>query len=497
MDNIKTINHTHDWGNFKIFRKKVKELYKDEYSLNLRTGHASLNRDYFRINTKEDFDQLMSRAYNDPVLAAEVSKTLAALDPNYSKVLSYYSNMFLIRHLSIPVQIKKEEEVDSETYMEEYNEMVEVVAGTNLNIIIPKIIKEALISGASYLYAKKNNTSKSTSIILLPRKYCRTVFETNMGTNYIEFDFRYFNNFIGDSLEKVFSTFSKEFKAKYNQYRENPADSWIGLDPKVSTSIISNEMEMPPFINSLKAILEYEKYRDNELEKSDNQLKSLFINEVPVYEGKPLFGLDEAREIQKAISKVVRRHQGLDSITTFGESKLVQLQKETEKENKQIKQSYNTIFNSAGMNSEIFGGDSDKALEINQAVDQAFVWDLVLNINNFLNLSINNLYNFKPFQVEINILKISAYNEENIIKSYRENASFGLGRLDALIASGVKQKHIRDRSRLEQELNLTELLIPLQSSHTQKGGDSTPNENDGEQPEGEVENTSNEERGET
>lgn len=69
--------------------------------------------------------------------------------------------------------------------------------------------------------------------------------------------------------------------------------------------------------------------------------------------------------------------------------------------------------------------------------------------------------------MEVNFLPITIAKENDQVQRFRENASFGLGRLEALVATGIKQKHLSDRSRLEQELDLDKLLQPLKSSHTQ------------------------------
>jgi len=145
------------------------------------------------------------------------------------------------------------------------------------------------------------------------------------------------------------------------------------LEPRHASSLYVNDAEMPPFLKALEGILEYEGFRANELKHSDNKLKSILIHRIPIYEDMPIFEVEEVASIQGAINKITKRHDGLETITTFGESELIRLQEESSVENKQIGQSYNTLFNSAGLNSTIFTGESDKALDINQSADQAFV----------------------------------------------------------------------------------------------------------------------------
>jgi hypothetical protein len=51
----------------------------------------------------------------------------------------------------------------------------------------------------------------------------------------------------------------------------------------------------------------------------------------------------------------------------------------------------------------------------------------------------------------------------------RRNAEYGIGRLEAVVASGTKQKSLQAKADLEEFLKLDEILKPLVSSHTQSG----------------------------
>lgn len=462
---------------FKLFNKKIKEVYRDEPSLSYQTQHSSLSRDYFNIKSKADLDTLLLRAYGNPNSAAEVSKSLHALDPTYAKIVSYYADMFYIRYTILPVQMPtEEEEVSPEDYQTRYREMLQVVDGLNLEVSVPELLEDILVSGSAYVYAEKLNSSKTISLLSLPSKYCRTVLKTNLGTNVIQFDMRYFDQFRGDNKEIAFSYFPKEFLTLYNEYVNDTQNPWKQLNPKFATSFMVNDLAMPPMLNSMAAILEYEQFRGNELTRSDNQLRKIFTHRIPIHEDEIIFDLEEVAAIQKEISKIVRKHEGLETITVFGETEMISLQDEGKVENKQINQAFETIFNSSGINAQIFSSSASEALKINQKVDQAYVWKMISKVNNFVNVIVNNLYKFKPFQAEVTILPITIANEEAQVKNYRENANFGLGKLEAVVATGTKQKHLTDRHRLEEHLQLDEILKPLASSHTTPGGETEDND---------------------
>jgi hypothetical protein len=89
--------------------------------------------------------------------------------------------------------------------------------------------------------------------------------------------------------------------------------------------------------------------------------------------------------------------------------------------------------------------------------------------------------------MELTMLPITHYNQNEDMELYRRNAEFGIGKIEAIVASGIKQKHIDSKYELEEFLNLEKILKPLSSAHTQSGNtsqkpaeeenvDTTPNE---------------------
>ena len=76
------------------------------------------------------------------------------------------------------------------------------------------------------------------------------------------------------------------------------------------------------------------------------------------------------------------------------------------------------------------------------------------------------------------MLPITHYNLKEMMEIHRRNGEYGIGRLEAVVASGTKQKHVMHKSKLEDFLGLDEILKPLSSSHTQSGKDTddTPEE---------------------
>ena len=73
---------------------------------------------------------------------------------------------------------------------------------------------------------------------------------------------------------------------------------------------------MPTYFYLYGGILDYEKYQDNELERNENQLKYVVVHEMPHYEDKLIFEVDEVKAIHQSLSRVISNGDKARLITT-------------------------------------------------------------------------------------------------------------------------------------------------------------------------------------
>ena len=115
------------------------------------------------------------------------------------------------------------------------------------------------------------------------------------------------------------------------------------------------------------------------------------------------------------------------------------------------------------------------------------MWNFYTTVMAFYNMTFNNLINFKPYQCQINLLPISVQCESEDVHRYIEYAGAGIGRLQAAVATGMKQRNLYANYELEEFLDLDNILKPLQSMYTssyrvnQKNQDSKEEDKDSEQ----------------
>ena len=229
-------------------------------------------------------------------------------------------------------------------------------------------------------------------------------------------------------------------------------------------------MSIPTYFYLLGGILDYEKYQDNELERNDNLLKYLVVHTMPHYEDNLIFEVDEVEAIHKSLKRIVDTGEKARLITTYGDVHVDRISENDTSENQVLSKAFAAIFNNAGFNSGLFTGESVTSLEMSLIRDKGRVWKYVQTLLNFYTIAINNWFEFKDYQADIDILPISPYTYNDDIVKYKENATLGVGKLDYFIASGIKQKNIQDQLNLESFLKLDE-IVPMQTSYTQTAED--------------------------
>lgn len=475
---------------FSKYRGKLKDLYDDGRSLLNRAGVDSrLNRlnDIYTKDSQTVFKDILK----NPDTAAEVSEAAYYASNPYASIIDYYKSFFYIRYTVVPNllnQVKEKtnliEDITNETgqnkdeYAKIYNRMTSCVEGLNLEVLFPSILEEALIKGRCGVVTEKFTSSEAILTTFLPSGYFKPIGKTQFGTKIIAFDYDYIdelkNTLMGASMDKVsdtdfesvFNSLPKILREGYELYlTDKNKYRWQTLDPKVATAFDFNELGIPPKLGAYPASSDYTNYKDIQLSKNVQSLDHILTHQIPTNnEGELILDVDEALAVAKEMKKSVSSIPNLKILTTFGKTDVHDLSSDKDEEITVLDGAYNAIYSSAGVDYHIF--INGKTMEVSIRRDKAFIWNFLTQVNLFYNVTINNLINFKPYQCKINLLPISVQLEEKDIKQYLTNAGSGIGKLQAIVATGIKQVDLRSNYEVEQYLQLDEILKPLQSMYT-------------------------------
>ena len=453
--------------------KDLNDLYSDDASTSRRLNRTPVYKSGDYKTAKAIRDALLSE-YSNPTNLVELSKKLYAVNPIYASVINYLSDMFLWRYKVTPHKVYSKSKAKLKKTPKEddfkliYNLMLEVADGLSIETKFPAMLNLLYITGAVYFTTLCDEESITIDTLLLPNKYCRKIGETQFGTPIIEFDFSYFTNLglTDEQAKDYFKSFPKEFLKHYNAYKKDNSLRWAELDPHFSSGLLLNEMGVPTFLYLYGGILNFEQYQDNELERNENKLKYIVVQTMPHYEDKLLFEVDEVKALHNSMKKIIDKGNKVRLVTTFGDIHVDKVSDNDATENEVLNKAFNAIFNNAGLNNTLFTGNSVEALKISLVRDKGMVWNHVQHLLNFYTIAINNWFDFKEYEADIDILPISPYTYNDDIKIYKENATLGVDKLGYIIATGIKQKNIADQLFLEDFLKLED-IVPMQTSYTQ------------------------------
>lgn len=465
-------------SDFRKDRVKILEtLYADEPSTARRYNRTSSGGNTLPT-TAAAVRTTLQQAFANADAAVKMSQNLYATNLIYANTIDYLCNMFMWKYKVTPHKLygksktKDQKQLPDAEFLLLYHEMLEVVDGLSIETKFPSLLRNIFVNGAVYFTTIINEESYTVDTIVLPNKYCRKIGETQYGTALIQFDFSYFND-IGLSsseLKDYFKSFPKEFEKLYHAYQKDTDKRWQDLDPHYSSGLMLNDYGIPTYLYIYGSILDYEQYQDNELERNGNALKYIVVQTMPHYEDKLIFEMDEVKALHQSMKKVIDKGDKARLLTTFGTINVEKLSENDAVENEVLNKAFKAIFNNAGFNSNIFTSDSVTALKYSLIRDRGLVWKYIQALSSFYSIAINNWFDFKTLQADIDILPISSYTYEDDIKIYKENATLGVGKIDYLIASGIKQKNIEDVLNLEKRLQL-DRITPLQTSYTQTAED--------------------------
>lgn len=481
---------------FRITRAKVKAMYDDDQgllrSLNMAKNassrinaidYANLEQAYFNLSSLDNQRQYSSEAY--------------AFYPIYKQMIDMRANMFQYKYIFTPRAVK--EKAKSTNYAEMYALMSNVVDGISIETVFPNILTELFIYGGVYLYADKDTPSQTVRTITLPQKYCRREAVTQYGTYTYQFHFKYFDD-LGvpkEKLDLLFAQFPKEFRTKYDAYKANPRDmEWQTLDPRYAAAIQENEFGFPTQLRALFSIKQYDTYLSNELTRNTQTLEKIITHKMPTWEDKLVVDIDEMTALHQSIAKVLSKNKYARLITTFGDVDVKSIGEDQTKENKTLTNAYNAIYDNSAANNNLFSGGTDLALETSLTRTESIVFGIITQLINFYNIAVNNLFNFGGYQCNIEMLPITHYNYADRIEVYRQSATLGVGKLEFIVASGIKQSHIADKFILEDYLRLDQLR-PLSTSYTQGDSVEKNREADAEEESTDVSTSTEEQESET
>lgn len=398
----------------------------------------------------------------------------------YGRLVRYLAYLYRFDWMVVPYI--NSDSVKQDKVLTEFSKVLNYLDSLGVKKIFGDISLSVIKKGVYYGYRIDNGV---TSVLQeLPASYCRSRYFVN-GRPLVEFNVQFFDDNFRDINQKmnVLKSFPKEFAKGYIAYKEGklkqePGDmgGWIVLDSEYAIKFNLNGSDMPIMISVIPALIELDEAKDLDKKKMMQELLKIVIQKMPLDKnGELIFDVDEAMDLHNNAVEMLGRAVGVDVLTTFADVEVANMSdKNSSTSVDDLQKVERGVYNEAGISQMLFATDGNLALDKSISNDEATVYNLLLQFESYLNSLLGD-FNKAPKKIvfRVSMLTTTIYNYKEMAKLYKEQATLGYSKMLPQIALGQSQSSILATAFFENEmLNLSELMMPLQSSNTMAKGDS-------------------------
>jgi len=183
--------------------------------------------------------------------------------------------------------------------------------------------------------------------------------------------------------------------------------------------------------------------------------------------GELIFDVDEAQQLHNNAVQMLTRAIGVDVLTTFADVSVEDLlDNQATAQSDDLIRVERQLYNEAGISQMQFNTDGNIALEKSILNDEATLYNMLLQFENFLNDLIKK-NNSGKIKYRVQLLTTTIYNYKELSKLYKEQMQVGFSKMLPQIALGQSQSSILANAYFENDiLDLVNVFIPPLMSST-------------------------------
>lgn len=466
----KTAPPDRNFGLLKVRSLKIKQseaVIKDLSALNFaKMSHDRL----IQICEGTDYNQMR-----------ELSRYFARTNGMYARAVRYLADImrydFMIYpNLDLDVEV---DEKEGEKIQKKFNEVLEHFDNSAIQLMARKWAMTVCLEGAYYGYICDDINDKLV-IQDLPVNFCRSRFR-HRGIPLVEFNVKYFEKLTNNDeyRKRILSLFPEEFQAGWRKYKNNklPAEEqgddagWIVLDTKraFKFSFADNDLDIPPFISAIPALIELSEIQDLEKEKLLQQIQKILIQTFELDKNGQLpFTMPELQRLNQNALDMVGDAVGVSVLSTVANVHMEDVGAESGKDSQDtVAAAEDSVYNDLGISTNLFNTSGNLALEKSITTDEAYVKPLLLQFEQFFNNYLEWKFNKKGLKFRLKMLNTSIFNFRDQSNAYKDLTKLGFSRFLPMVALGHTQKEVVSLAKLEQQImQLDAYMLPPFSSNT-------------------------------
>ena len=396
----------------------------------------------------------------------------------YSRIVRYMA--FMYRYDWFVTPYVNDEKIKTEKLLNGFYGSLTTLDNFGVKKTLGEIALKVLRHGAYYGY--KVSTADGVVLQELPVNYCRSRF--NYGNKpAVEFNMKFFDEQFRDTTQKmkILKLFPDEFSKGYMLYKQGklppefPGDTggWYLLDPKKTVKFNANGEDYPAFISVIPLIIDLDEAQALDKKKTMQRLLKIVVQKMPLDKnGELIFDVDEAQQLHNNAVQMLSRAIGVDVLTTFADVEVEDMDaSRAEAQSDDLARVERQLYNEAGVSQMQFNTDGNIALEKSILNDEATIYNMLLQFEQFLNELLEPFNTSKKKVIyRVQLLTTTIYNYKELAKLYKEQTQLGYSKFLPQIALGQSQSSILANAFFENDvLDLVNVFIPPLMSSTMNG----------------------------
>ena len=386
---------------------------------------------------------------------------------HYNRLLNYYAGLYTGAYVIAPLGFNQND--ISPNFAKQYYRVKKSLELMNIPHIMRFVTLVALRDGAFYGVIVSDNNS---SIILkIDPDYCRITAICDNSYLY-EVDMT--------KISRNLEFYPQVFTDMYLKYVET-GERWQEVPIDISVCIKADETipdySIPPFAGVIPSL--YTIANEEALQETASELRNykMLSGQIPLDEkGNQLIPDDIVKQYYAHIASALDDRVGL-ALSPF---KLESISFENNASVSNLNTLSDAVANfwsTAGTSGLLHGRENDTSGVTQLAIknDETYVIGIIQQFERVINRHLKT--NFSGSQkFKISILPITVFNRGELIKYYKEAASFGVGKSYYAAAVGVPQIDIAGMDYIERNFVPFDNLTPLKNSYTTSGDVGRPQE---------------------
>jgi len=414
----------------------------------------------------------------------KLSRNYFQIDGIYRRIIIHYATILKYVGLLIPSPAYNRS-LSEDFVQKKYGAAMDFIDGINVPNLSTHFAIRALRDGCYYGVIQSIDKT-SISILDLPVQYCTTRFKNKQNEDIIEFDVRYFDTIHDKKVrEGALSVYPKEISNWYRKYKnvknKYAKDPWVYVPTEISICLPFID-GIPNFLNIIPDTVEYDLAVEEDREKDAEEIRKIIIQKIPhLPTGELLFEPDEAKVMHDGAVKMMKNNKNISILTTYGDVDAIVSKTSRDNSINMITKALENVYTETGVSKQLFGSDSNLALEASINNDLAMMMIFANKISTLFTNIVNNKYSNSNIKFVYKILPVTYYNTSKFIDTTFKMATSGYSFILPMLGLGFSQKQLSDIKKLENDLlGLNELLIPLSTAYTESNNAGRPKKDDSE-----------------